>query len=100
MSQFADGGKLATKPYVSSASYIDKMSDYCQGCKYDKKQRIGENACPFNSLYWQFFMQHKQKLASNPRLGIVYAQLAKMDDSTQQQIHQQASHYLSKLEEL
>lgn len=100
MSQFADGGKLATKPYVSSASYIDKMSDYCQGCKYDKKQRIGANACPFNSLYWQFFMQHKQKLASNPRLGIVYAQLAKMDDSTQQQIHQQASHYLSKLEEL
>jgi deoxyribodipyrimidine photolyase-like uncharacterized protein len=55
MSQFADGGLLATKPYVSSAAYIDRMSDYCKGCHYDKKLRVGENACPFNALYWDFF---------------------------------------------
>jgi len=60
MSQFADGGLLATKPYVSSAAYIDKMSDYCKGCHYDKKSRIGENACPFNALYWDFLSATNQ----------------------------------------
>lgn len=78
MSQFADGGQLATKPYVSSAAYIDRMSDYCKGCNYDKKDRLGEKACPFNALYWDFFARNSARLASNPRLSIVYRQLAKM----------------------
>ena len=78
MSQFADGGRLATKPYVSSAAYIDRMSDYCKGCHYDKKARVGERACPFNALYWDFFVRNTQRLAANPRLGMVYRQLAKM----------------------
>jgi deoxyribodipyrimidine photolyase-related protein len=78
MSQFADGGKLATKPYVSSAAYIDRMSDYCKGCHYDKKARVGERACPFNALYWDFFARNGQRLSSNPRLGMVYRQLARM----------------------
>ncbi len=79
MSQFADGGRLATKPYVSSAAYIDRMGDYCKGCHYDKKQRIGEKACPFNALYWDFFARNSDKLGSNPRLGMVYRQLEKMN---------------------
>ena len=79
MSQFADGGKLATKPYVSAAAYIDRMSDYCSGCHYDKKQRIGEKACPFNALYWDFFARNSDKLARNPRIGMVYPQLKKME---------------------
>jgi deoxyribodipyrimidine photolyase-related protein len=78
MSQFADGGVLATKPYVSGAAYISRMSDYCQGCRYDKKQRIGANACPFNALYWDFFARHEARLGSNFRLGMVYRQLGKM----------------------
>ena len=78
MSQFADGGLLATKPYVSSAAYIDRMGDYCKGCHYDKKLREGERACPFNALYWDFHARNKDKLANNPRIGMVYRQLEKM----------------------
>lgn len=78
MSQFADGGLLATKPYVSSAAYIDRMSDYCKGCHYDRKQREGERACPYNSLYWDFFARNATTLSGNFRLGMVYRQLEKM----------------------
>ncbi|MEB0075971.1 cryptochrome/photolyase family protein [Pseudomonas sp. CCI3.2] len=79
MSQFADGGLLATKPYVSSAAYIDRMSDYCKGCHYDKKARLGERACPYNALYWDFFQRNKTQLEGNPRLSMVYRQLSIMD---------------------
>ena len=79
MSQFADGGMLATKPYVSSAAYIDRMSNYCKGCHYDRKAREGDRACPFNSLYWDFFARNAGKLSTNPRLGMVYRQLEKME---------------------
>jgi len=78
MSQFADGGMLATKPYVSSAAYIDRMSDYCKGCHYNKKDRTGPAACPFNALYWDFFQRHAPTLAHNPRIGMAYRQLEKM----------------------
>jgi len=78
MSQYADGGLLATKPYVSSAAYIDRMSDYCKGCHYDKKSRTGERACPYNALYWDFFDRNSDQLAGNHRLGMVYQQLRKM----------------------
>ena len=78
MSQFADGGLLATKPYVSSAAYIHRMSDYCKGCHYDRQLRDGERACPFNSLYWDFFARHTKRLSTNPRLGLVYRQIEKM----------------------
>jgi deoxyribodipyrimidine photolyase-related protein len=71
MSQWADGGIVATKPYVSSARYIDRMSDYCGGCRYDKNDRSGDRACPFNSLYWDFFARHRDKLEKNPRIGMM-----------------------------
>jgi deoxyribodipyrimidine photolyase-related protein len=79
MSQFADGGLLASKPYVSSAAYIHKMGDYCKGCSYKKNKRIGEDACPFNALYWDFHLRHADKLSRNPRIGMVYRNIAKMD---------------------
>ncbi len=69
MSQFADGGIVGTKPYMSSANYIHKMSDYCKGCHYDRKIRHGENACPFNSLYWAFVDRHRERLARNGRIA-------------------------------
>ncbi len=90
MSQFADGGKLATKPYVSSAAYINKMSDYCEGCGYQKKLKTEANACPFNALYWDFHLRHQDRLKGNPRLGIVYQQLQKMPEAQKQALQQRA----------
>lgn len=90
MSQFADGGKLATKPYVSSAAYIDRMGDYCKGCDYDKKARVGSLACPFNALYWDFFARNSQRLATNQRLAMVYRQLARMSPGDLQAVQARA----------
>jgi len=79
MSQFADGRLIATKPYNSSANYIHKMSNYCSGCHYDHKEKTGENACPFNSLYWHFYDRHRDELGNNPRIGMAYRNLDRMD---------------------
>lgn len=100
MSQFADGGLLATKPYVSSAAYIDRMSDYCKGCHYDKKARIGERACPFNALYWDFFHRNAANLARNPRIGMVYRQLEKMDQAAIVDFQAQAKKITADLDSL
>jgi len=100
MSQFADGGLLATKPYVSSAAYIDRMSDYCKGCHYDKKARLGENACPYNSLYWDFFERNGERLRGNQRLGMVYRNLDKMDDAARAAFQERAADLRSRLDEL
>jgi len=69
MGLYADGGQISTKPYISSANYINKMSDYCQECFYDHRLRIGEAACPFNYLYWNFILEKEAQLRSNPRMG-------------------------------
>ncbi|MEL4892095.1 cryptochrome/photolyase family protein [Xanthomonas protegens] len=90
MSQFADGGLLATKPYVSSAAYIDRMSDYCQGCRYDRKQKTGARACPYNALYWDFFVRHQDTLGRNRRLDMVYRQLGKLPATQLQALRAQA----------
>jgi deoxyribodipyrimidine photolyase-related protein len=95
MSQFADGGIVGTKPYVSSANYIDKMGDYCSSCFYDKTKKTGDRACPFNSLYWHFYHRHADKLATNPRIGMMYRTWEKMQD--RQAILDQAEKYLGEL---
>jgi deoxyribodipyrimidine photolyase-related protein len=100
MSQFADGGVMATKPYTSSANYINKMSDHCKSCHYDPKKRTGKNACPFNSLYWSFHIKHEDKLRKNPRIGMVYRNLDKMDPDEKVKIIKQAETYLEKIDEL
>ncbi len=100
MSQFADGGKLASKPYVSTANYVNKMSNYCEGCHYSKNEKIGEQACPFNSLYWNFFLVNSEKLGKNPRLGIVYKQLRDMDRDLLKEIQSQAHQYIQNIEAL
>ncbi len=69
MSLYADGGLLATKPYASGGAYIDRMSNHCRDCKYDRKQRVGENACPFTVLYWDFMMRHQTTFVKNPRIA-------------------------------
>jgi deoxyribodipyrimidine photolyase-related protein len=69
MSQYADGGMLATKPYASGGAYIDRMSDHCKGCVYDRKKRTGDDACPFTVLYWDFFLRHQDRFVKNPRVA-------------------------------
>ncbi|NNL78885.1 MAG: cryptochrome/photolyase family protein [Flavobacteriaceae bacterium] len=90
MSQFADGGLIATKPYISAANYIDKMSNYCQDCAYNKKERIGENACPFNSLYWNFLDDHRETLGANRRMGMMYNLLDKIPSEEMREIKNRA----------
>jgi deoxyribodipyrimidine photolyase-related protein len=69
MSQFADGGLLASKPYAASGAYINRMSNYCGACRYEVKQRTGPDACPFNALYWDFIARHRDKIGKNPRMA-------------------------------
>lgn len=67
MSQFADGGVMASKPYIASGKYVQRMSNYCTGCRYNPAQSTGEDACPFTTLYWDFVLRHETMLAANPR---------------------------------
>ena len=100
MSQWADGGLLATKPYAASANYINKMSDYCQQCPYDRKARTGEKACPFNSLYWDFLDRHTEKLRNNPRMALVYKAWERFEPEDQAAILEQAAWVKEHIEEL
>ncbi|ATW05353.1 cryptochrome/photolyase family protein [Sphingorhabdus sp. YGSMI21] len=99
MSQFADGGIIASKPYASSGNYINKMSDYCQSCHYDVKKRVGERACPFNALYWDFLDRNQNRLADNNRLVMPYRTWEKMESETRDDIRRQAKRFLDQLEE-
>jgi len=98
MSQFGDGGLLGSKPYASSGAYINRMSNYCKSCKYDVKQRLGDKACPFNSLYWHFISRNEDALSGNNRMSMPYRNLAKMDAETRQALIEQAESFLAKLE--
>ena len=100
MSQFADVGIVGTKPYVSSASYIDKMSHYCGSCFYKKAVKTGEKACPFNSLYWNFYDKNEDKLGKNPRIGMMYNVWHKMKPDDKAALLQQADYYLKNINEL
>ncbi len=94
MSQFADGGNIATKPYVSSGSYIQKMSNYCDGCYYNHKKKTEDDACPFNSLYWHFLDENRDKLESNHRMKMMYSVLNKMNSEKLSQIKKRAAHII------
>jgi deoxyribodipyrimidine photolyase-related protein len=100
MSQFADGGIVGTKPYVSSAAYINKMSHYCGNCYYSKDKKTGDKACPFNSLYWNFYDQHENLLAKNPRIGMVYQVWRKMQPAAKAELLTQAKYYLANVNDL
>jgi deoxyribodipyrimidine photolyase-related protein len=100
MSQFADAGIVGTKPYVSSAAYIDKMSHYCGTCFYNKAKKTGHKACPFNSLYWNFYDKQEGKLANNPRIGMIYKLWHKMKPEDKTALLQQADYYLKNINSL
>ena len=90
MSQWADGGIVATKPYVSSGSYIHKMSNYCEECQYDRSKRIGKNACPFNSLYWNFLDDKKEHFSKNNRMAMMLRLLDKIPELEKEEIKNRA----------
>jgi deoxyribodipyrimidine photolyase-related protein len=100
MSQFADGGIVGTKPYVSSAAYIDKMSHYCGSCFYKKAVKTGDKACPFNSLYWNFYDKNEDKLGKNPRIGMMYNVWRKMKPEDKVALLEQADYYLKNINNL
>ena len=100
MSQFADGGIIASKPYVSSGAYIDRMSDYCKSCHYKVKDKTGPDACPFNPLYWDFLARNRDTLGRNPRLGPVYRTWDRMKPETQAAYLARAADVLKRLETL
>jgi deoxyribodipyrimidine photolyase-related protein len=91
MSQFADGGLMASKPYCASGNYIQRMSNYCGGCRYSPSQRVGADACPFTTLYWDFLMRHEERLGENPRMGLQLHNLTRIDEQERQAIRRQAS---------
>lgn len=80
MSQHADGGRLATKPYTSGGAYINKMSDLCRDCAYDPKKRLGDDACPFTAGYWAFTHRHRELLAANMRTRRAVSSMERLGD--------------------
>jgi deoxyribodipyrimidine photolyase-related protein len=90
MSQFADGGVMASKPYCASGAYIDRMSNACRGCRFDPKQATGPDACPFTTLYWDFLARHRQLLAKNQRMAMQLKNLSRKDTADLRAIRRQA----------
>jgi deoxyribodipyrimidine photolyase-related protein len=90
MGMHADGGKMSTKPYISSGAYIDTMSNYCQDCAYVVTLKTGDKACPFNSLYWQFIHKNKAEFSKNPRMAMMVKVFEKMEPNKRQALLTQA----------
>lgn len=97
MALFADGGIVGTKPYAASGAYINRMSNFCKSCAYQVKEKIGENACPFNFLYWDFLMRHEKKFRNNNRMKMILSHLDRMDPSEKKTISKQSKDFLENL---
>lgn len=99
MSQFGDGGIIGTKPYAASANYIDKMSNFCSGCRYDPQDKdAGEDACPFNYLFWDFMVRHRDTLEGIARMKMIYTSWDRMGDEKKDRIRHRAQRFLDDLE--
>ncbi|WP_300440977.1 cryptochrome/photolyase family protein [uncultured Mameliella sp.] len=98
MSQFADGGIIASKPYVSSGNYINKMSDHCKPCAYSVAAKTGKNACPFNLLYWHFMDRHRDRFEGNPRMAQMYRTFDRMDADRRETVLREAQDFLDRME--
>jgi deoxyribodipyrimidine photolyase-related protein len=91
MSQFGDGGLMASKPYVATGKYIQRMSNHCQGCRFDPAQSTGPKACPYTTLYWDFLMRHEALLKTNPRMAMQLKNLGRLSSAQRDAIGQAAA---------
>jgi deoxyribodipyrimidine photolyase-related protein len=91
------GGGMATKPYVSSAAYVNRMTDYCRGCKYNPDERVGEGACPFNYLFWTFLHHYRDLYASNPRMTMMLKNAQRIPPAEMKQMMQHRKTFLESL---
>ncbi len=91
MSQFADGGLLASKPYAASGAYIQRMSNCCRHCAYDPKQAVGDSACPFTTLFWDFLAQHRERFAGHPRTALMWRNLERLEPARLEAIRTRAA---------
>lgn len=90
MSQYGDGGIVGSKPYCASGNYINKMSDYCAGCRFNPKAATGDDACPFTTLYWDFLSRNRERIQGNRRMGFQLKNLDRKDDAERRAIIQRA----------
>jgi deoxyribodipyrimidine photolyase-related protein len=90
MALWADGGKMMTKPYAATGKYVERMSDYCSGCRYSPKQRTGPEACPFTTLYWDFLDRNRELLEANHRMRMQVRNLDRIDGEEMAAIREQA----------
>jgi deoxyribodipyrimidine photolyase-related protein len=97
MSQYGDGGIIATKPYAASGNYIQRMSDYCSKCCFTPKERFGDSACPFNTLYWDFLSRNRKKLRGNARMRMQYMNLDRIDSGELKKIQKRADELKKKM---
>lgn len=97
MSQFADGGLLASKPYIASGRYIQRMSNYCEHCRYRPDRATGTDACPFTTLYWDFMLRHRKRFAHHPRAALQWRSLDRLDAAQRRQVQQQANVIINRL---
>ena len=100
MAIWADGGIVGSKPYAASGKYIGRMSDHCVGCAYNVKEQTGDDACPFNALYWDFLARHEQRFRNNGRMGLVMKSLERMDAEKLKATRKRAGEILDDLDAL
>ncbi len=98
MALYADGGRLASKPYAASGNYINKMSNYCGQCRYSVSKKSGDGACPFNPLYWDFMVRHRKRFEGNPRIGRIYGTWDRMGPDKQRDYRASAGTFLGSLQ--
>lgn len=91
MSQYADGGLMASKPYAATGKYIERMSDHCRGCRFKPAVRTGPQACPYTTLYWDFLLRHEARFASHPRMALQVKNLARLDEAERRAIARRAA---------
>ncbi len=95
MSQYGDGGLMASKPYIASGKYLQRMGNFCKGCRYDPGEATGPTACPYTTLYWDFLMRHEDLLAGNPRMGMQVRNLGRLSQERREAIRSQAQGHRS-----
>ena len=86
---------MASKPYIATGKYIQRMSNYCSGCPYDPADSTGPRACPFTTLYWDFLLKHETAMRKNQRMSMQVRNLARLDEKKRESIRARAEHVRS-----